>query len=252
MSISIVGALINAAAVVVGGIVGLLLKGKIPKQFADNIIRAIALCVCVVGISSAIKGDIMLLVVSLALGATIGELLRIEDGLNAFGQWLQNKLSRPEENSTFSEGFVVATLLFCVGAMAVVGSIESGLGNDRSTIFTKSIMDGITAMVLASSLGLGVLFSAVVILFYQGSIEFSAGSLQSVLIVPTCDVCTVCDVCGDSLRTKTHPLITQISAAGGVMILGIGFNMVLNAKIKVANLLPGLLVAAGYYYLFLT
>jgi len=230
MSISIVGALINAAAVAVGGLIGLLLKGRIPKQFADNIIRVIALCVCVIGVSSAIKGDIMLLVVSLALGTFIGELLRIEDGLNTFGQWLQNKLSRPEENSTFSEGFVVSTLLFCVGAMAVVGSIESGLGNDRSIIHTKSIMDGITAMILASSLGLGVLFSAVAILIYQGSIELSAGALQNVV---------------------SEPLITQISAAGGVMILGIGLNMVLDAKIKIANLLPGLLVAVGYYYLFL-
>ena len=227
MSISITGALVNAVAVLVGGGVGLLLKGRIPKHFADTVIRVIALCVCIIGIKGAIKGDPMLLVVSLALGAVIGELLRIEDGLNKFGQWLQKKMSRPDENSTFSEGFVVATLLFCVGAMAVVGSIESGLGNDRSTILTKSIMDGVTSMALASSLGLGVLFSAVAILLYQGSIEFFAGYLQNVL---------------------TEGLITQISAVGGVMIFAIGLNMVLNAKIRAANLLPGLLVAVGYYY----
>ena len=251
MSISITGALVNAAAIVLGSVIGLLLKGRIPKHLADSIIRVIALCVCVVGISGAIKGDTMLLVVSLALGAFIGELLRIEGGINKLGQWLQQKLSRKEENSTFSEGFVTATLLFCVGAMAIVGSIESGLGNDRSIIFTKSIMDGVTSVMLASTLGLGVLFSAAAILVYQGSIELSAGYLQNVLIVSVCDFCTVCDVCGDSLRTKTHPLITQISAVGGVMIFGIGLNMVLNAKIRVANLLPGLLVAVGYYYLFM-
>jgi uncharacterized membrane protein YqgA involved in biofilm formation len=228
MSICIIGTLINAAAVLLGGSIGLLLKGRIPQKFADNIIRAIALCVCIIGTRGAIKGDPMLLVISLVLGAAVGEFLRIEDGLNKFGQWLQKKMSRQDEKSTFSEGFVVATLLFCVGAMAVVGSIESGLGNDRSIIFTKSTMDGITAMVLASSLGLGVLFSAVVILIYQGCIELSAGYVQNVL---------------------SDALITQISAVGGVMILGIGLNMVLNAKIRVANLLPGLLFAAGYYYL---
>jgi len=227
MSLSIVGSLINVIAVLLGGGIGLLLKGKIPGKFADNIFRAVGLCVCIIGIQKAIGGDIMLMVVSLALGAFIGELLHIEDGLNRLGQWMQSKLSRKDEHSTFSEGFVVATLLFCVGAMAVVGSIESGLGNDRSTLYTKSILDGVSSMVLASSLGLGVLFSAAAILFYQGSIEMFAGYLQNIL---------------------TPPLITQISAVGGVMILGIGLNMTLNAKIKAANLLPGLLVAAGYYY----
>jgi uncharacterized membrane protein YqgA involved in biofilm formation len=230
MSIYIIGTLINAAAVLVGGTIGLLLKGKIPKKFAESIPRAIGLGVCIIGITSAVKGDLMLLVVSLALGTFIGELLHIEDGLNKLGEWLQKRLTRKEENSTFAEGFVAATLLFCVGAMAVVGSIESGLGNDRSIIYTKSILDGICAMVLASSLGLGVLFSACVILLYQGSIELFAGFVQNAM---------------------SEALIVQISAAGGVMILGIGLNMVLNAKIKVANLLPGLLFAAAYYYLFI-
>ena len=230
MSICIIGTLINAAAVVGGGTIGLLFKGKIPAKLAENIARAIGLGVCIIGITSAIKGDLMLLVVSLALGTFVGELLHIEDGLNKLGQWMQEKWSRKEEDSTFAEGFVAATLLFCVGAMAVVGSIESGLGNDRSIIYAKSILDGVCAMVLASSLGLGVLFSAGVILLYQGSIELFAGFLQN---------------------TLTEPLIVQISAAGGVMILGIGLNMTLNAKIKVANLLPGLLFAAGYYCLFI-
>ena len=230
MSISIIGALINAAAIIVGSIIGLLLKGRIPGNFADNIIRVIGLCSCVIGVGIAINGDPMLLVVSLVLGVFFGELFRIDDSLNNLGLWMQKKLSRKEEKSTFAEGFVTATLLFCVGAMAVIGSIESGLGNDRSIIFTKSILDGITSMVLASTLGLGVLFAAVPVLIYQGGIESFAGALQSVL---------------------TEPLVAQISAVGGVMILGIGFNLVMNTKIKIANLLPGFLVAVGYYYLFM-
>jgi len=222
--------LINAAAVLVGGGIGLLFKGKIPEKLSGSITRAIGLCVCVIGIAGAMKGDTMLLVVSLALGCLAGELLHIDGGLNRLGLWLQKKLSRGEKGSAFAEGFVAATLLFCVGAMSVIGSIESGLNNNRSIIYTKSILDGVCAMVFASMYGFGVLFAAAVILLYQGSIEFFAGYLQNVL---------------------TTPLITQISAAGSVMILGLGVNMVLNAKLKVANLLPGLLFAAGYYYLFL-
>ena len=229
MSIYIIGTLVNAAAVLIGGSFGLLLKGKIPGQLAENIPRAIGLCVCIIGISDAIKGDLMLLVVSLTLGALAGELLGIEEGLNKLGKRLQKTLSRQDEESLFAEGFVTATLLFCVGAMSIIGSIESGLGNDRSMIYTKSILDGVSAMVFASYLGFGVLFSAAVILIYQGSIEFLAGYLQHL----------------------PSGLVTQFSAAGGVMILGIGFNMVLNAKIKVANLLPGLLFATGYYFLVL-
>jgi uncharacterized membrane protein YqgA involved in biofilm formation len=230
MSINITGTLINAAAVLLGGGIGLLLKGRIPKKFAEHIARSIGLCVCIIGIAGAIKGDFMLLAVSLALGTLTGELLYIEEGLNKLGLWMQNRWSRNEAHSTFAEGFVVSTLLFCVGAMAVVGSLESGLGQGRDLIFAKSVLDGVSSMVLASTLGLGVLLSAGVILLYQGSIEAFAGSLQNVL---------------------TPPLIVQISAAGGVMILGIGLNMTLNAKIRVANLLPGLLFAAGYYNLFI-
>ena len=229
-TIRITGAVINAVAILAGGGLGLLLKGKITDKFADNIIRAIGMCVCIIGISGALNGDFMLLVVSLALGAFLGELARIDDHLNNIGAWLQQRLSSGNEKSTFAEGFVAASLLFCVGAMAIVGSIDSGVRNDQSIIFTKSMIDGVSAVVLASSFGMGVLFSAGAVLIYQGAIESFAGYLQHVL---------------------TPGLVTQFSAAGGVMILGIGMNMVLSAKIKVANLLPGFLVAAGYYYLFL-
>ena len=229
---TIIATLINAAAVLVGGGIGLLFRGRIPEKFSESIFRAIGLCSCIIGIKGAIQGDLMLLVVSIALGAFVGELLRIEDGLNKFGLLLQHKLSRKDkgENSRFAEGFVTATLLFCVGAMSIVGSIESGLRGDRSIIFTKSILDGVSSMVFASYFGVGVLFSVVVILVFQGGIEFFAGWLQGVL---------------------TPDLVTQISASGCVMILGIGLNMSLNAGIKVANLLPGLVVAAVYHWLFL-
>ena len=223
-----IGAIINAAAILAGGVVGLLFKGKITKEISENITRAIGLCICIIGISGALEGDFMLLVISLSVGAFFGELLNIDERLNKLGIWLQNKSKRGAENSDFAKGFVTATLLFCIGAMAVIGSIESGMRNDRSIIITKSIIDAVSSIVLASSLGFGVLLSAVSVLIYQGSLEFFAGYLQDVL---------------------TNELITQISAAGSIMILGLGFNMALKAEIKVANLLPGLLVAIGYYYL---
>ncbi|MCL2747025.1 MAG: DUF554 domain-containing protein [Oscillospiraceae bacterium] len=224
------GTLVNMASILVGGGLGLLFRGKIPPKMSEGITKALGLCVCVIGVSGALQGDTMLLVSSLALGALTGELLHIDAGLNRFGDWLQKKFSRSDKKSTFSEGFVTTTLLFCVGAMAIVGSIDSGLRGDRSIIFTKSILDGFSAMLFASTLGYGVLFSAVTVLVYQGSIEIFAGALQNIL---------------------TPALVTQISAAGSVMILGIGLIMTVNIRLKVANLLPGLLFAVAYYYLFL-
>ena len=205
-------------------------KGKLSQKFSENITRAIGLCICVIGVSGALKGDFMLLVISLTLGALIGEFLDIDGALNKLGLWLQKKISKGNDNSDFAQGFVTATLFVCVGAMAVIGSIDSGLRNDRSIIFTKSILDAVSVMVFASSFGFGVLFSAAAVLVYQGALEFFAGNLQNVL---------------------TEVLVTQISAAGSIMILGIGLNMTLKAGIKVANLLPGLVVAAGYFYLFM-
>jgi len=214
----------------VGGGVGLFLKGRLSEKITATTTRAIGLCVCIIGISSAINGDIMLLVVSLMLGALTGELIDIDAKLNALGLFLQKKLTKEEKKSPFAEGFVTATLLFCVGAMAVVGSIEAGLQNDYNVIITKSIIDAVAAMVFASYLGFGVLFSAFSVFVYQGIIEFFAGFLQNIL---------------------TDGLVAQISAVGGLMILGLGLNMAVGAKIKIANLLPGLVFAAGYYFLVL-
>ena len=229
-TIRITGAVINAVAILIGSGVGILLMGRISDKFTKSILRAVGLCICIIGISGALRGDIMLMVVSMAAGAFLGEVLRIDDGLNAVGQWVQKKLSKNGAGSSFSEGFVTSTLLFCVGAMAVVGSIDSGLRDDQSIIYTKSVLDGVTSLMLASTLGVGVLFSAFAVLIYQGSIELFAGFLQHLL---------------------TDSLIVQISAVGGVMIFGIGANLVFDIKIKVANLLPAFLFAAGYYFLFL-
>lgn len=225
----IIGALINAIAILAGGSVGLVLKGRLSDKFSKSIMRVLGLCICIIGIRGGLGGDVLLMVISLALGALVGELINIDGALNKFGLFVQSKLNKNDENSTFAQGFVTSTLLFCVGAMAVVGSIDSGLRGDQSIIISKSIIDAVAAITLASTFGVGVLFSAFTVFIYQGTIEIFASQLQNVF---------------------TDGLITQISAVGGVMILGLGFNMVADTKIKVANLLPGLIFAAGYYYFF--
>jgi len=228
--IIVTGAIINAVAILVGGGLGLLFMGKISGTFAKGISRAIGLAVCIIGISSALRGDIMLMVISMAAGSFIGEMLKIDDGINRFGRWVQRKFSK-NENSSFADGFITSSLLFCVGAMAVVGSLDSGLRDDQSVIIAKSVLDGVTSLVFASTMGIGVLFSAVPVFVYQGSIEFFAGFVQHLI---------------------TDTLIAQISGVGGLMIIGIGVNMVLDAKIKVANLLPAFVIAVGYYFIILT
>ncbi|MCL2224247.1 MAG: DUF554 domain-containing protein [Defluviitaleaceae bacterium] len=226
----ITGAIINAIAILVGGGIGFLLKNRVSPQLAQGVMRALGLCVCVIGIQGALGGDIMLMAISIALGALTGELLHMDSRLNRFGLFLQNKFGKSGTESTFAQGFVSATLLFCVGAMAIVGSIDSGLRGDHSIVMTKSILDAFAAAVLASTFGAGVLFSAAAVLLYQGSIEFFAAFLQDVF---------------------TYTLITQISAVGGVMILAIGINMIFGEKIKTANLLPGFVFAVGYYFVFI-
>lgn len=225
------GTIVNVIAVLAGGTLGLLLKGRLPGRVADGVLRTVGLCVIVMGIAGALKGDTMLLVVSLAVGTLAGEAFNLDGLLARLGGRMERHFRKNEdESSTFAEGFVSATLLFCVGAMSIVGSLESGLIGDHRIIFAKSLMDGISAMILASSLGAGVLLSGAVVFLYQGSIVLLAGALQDVL---------------------SQALITQLSAAGSIMILGIGLNMTLGSKLKVANMLPGLVLAAGYYFLFL-
>jgi len=219
----ITGAIINAVAILVGGGIGLLLKNRVSKNFSEGVMRALGLCVCIIGVQGALDGDFMLMTISLALGALCGEILHIDRRLNDFGMVLQNKFGKGGDGSTFARGFVSATLLFCVGAMAIVGSIESGLTGEHSIVITKSVIDAFSSVVLAATFGVGVLFSAVPVLLYQGGIEFFASRLQDVF---------------------TAGLVTQLSATGGVMIFAIGINMVFGEKIKVANLLPGFIFAA--------
>ncbi|MDD7795796.1 DUF554 domain-containing protein [Clostridium sp. 'White wine YQ'] len=220
------GTIINFIAILIGGSLGLFIKGGLPKRFMDTIMNGIALCIIYIGFSGAIKSEQMLLiVVSIVIGSLIGELIDIDGKLVALGNFIESKSKKSSEGVSISQGFVTASLLFCVGAMAIVGALEGGLSHKHDILFTKSILDGITSIILSSTLGIGVLLSAFCVLIYQGIIVLGSSLLQGIL---------------------TTSIITEMSAVGSLLILGLGLNMLGITKIKVANMLPGIIVPIIY------
>ncbi|ADL52436.1 DUF554 domain-containing protein [Clostridium cellulovorans] len=223
------GTIINFLSILLGGIIGLLLKGKLSEKISTTIVNGLALCVLYIGISGVLKSNnTLLVVISIALGAFIGEVIDIDKRINSLGIKLEKSLKTYNQGS-ISEGFVTSTLLFCVGAMAIVGSLESGLKGNHSIIYTKSILDGVSSIIFASSLGIGVLISSISVLVYQGIIVLGASSLTNIL---------------------SPEVVTEISAVGSLLILGLGLNMLGIVKIKVANLLPAMLIPIIYLAIF--
>ena len=236
------GTLINIGTIIVGGAFGLILKRFLAKRITDTILQGVALAVFVVGISGTliaaftivdgviISEHVLIMIVSLALGALIGELLRIEDRLESFGNFCEKKLTKPDDESTFAQGFVTATLVFCVGSMAIVGSLEDGINNNSDILVAKSIIDGITAMIFASTMGIGVLFSALTVGLYQGTI-----TLLAVVLSPF----------------FSDIVVMQMSLVGSILIMSIGLNMLKISKIKTGNLLPAIFIPAIYHLIIL-
>lgn len=219
-----IGTLVNVASVLAGSTVGILFKGKFPEKIQTTVIHGISLAVILIGMQMALSieksPDILLVIFSLVIGAVIGELLSLEKRLNDFGEGLKDKFGSTDD--LFVQGFVQASLIYCVGAMAIMGSIQDGLNNDPSILFTKSLLDGITSIAFAASTGIGVAFSIIPILLYQGSITLAAGWAAVYL---------------------TEDMIRIMTASGGLLIAAIGFNMLGVSKVKTGNLLPALLVA---------
>ena len=218
------GTIVNALAIIVGSLVGLMLMGSMQEKYNRTVMQAMGLVVILIGIRSALKTNALLVVIlSLAIGSVIGEWLGIEKHLDRLGLWLEQRFSK--SGSSFSKGFVTASLLFCVGAMAVVGSLESGLSGHHQTLLAKSVIDGISAMVFASTLGLGVLFSAVSVFAYQGLLTVSASYVQPFLLPQVVD---------------------QMAAVGGLLIVGIGIGLLEIRKIHVGNMLPAIFLPLVY------
>ncbi|WP_195987412.1 DUF554 domain-containing protein [Clostridium sp. D53t1_180928_C8] len=215
------GTIVNSIAVIVGCLVGLVVKGRLTEKISTTIMNGLALCTIYIGIAGALNGeDTLIMIISVAIGALLGEIIDIDKCLNKLGYYLESKFKRKKEsNISIAEGFITSSLLFCVGAMAIVGSLESGLKGNHNTLFTKSILDGISSIIFTSSLGIGVVFSAVTVFIYQGVITLGAGLLSGVL---------------------SETVITNMSSVGGLLIVGLGFNMLGLTKIKIANLLPSI------------
>ena len=223
-----IGTLINCAAIVLGTCLGLLLRRGMKPAVSHTVMQGVGLSVILIGLMGAIETDNTLLVIlSMVLGGVAGALIDIDGKMNRLGQWAQRKLTRGEgEGNTFAKGFVTASLVYCVGAMAVVGALDSGIRGDHSTLIAKAALDGVTAVIFASSLGIGVMLSAVPVFVYQGAIALLGNAVAPLL---------------------SDAVITEMSAVGGLLIMGIGVNMLLEKDIKVANLLPAIVVPFLYF-----
>ena len=217
------GVLVNVLTVIVGSTVGLLLKKQIPEKLTNAVMTAIGLCTVAIGVTGIIKGQNQLvMIISLVVGTIIGTLVDIDGKLTNIGDKLQKKSKNGgNEKSTFSQGFVTASLLFCVGAMTIVGSMNAGISGDNQMLYTKSVLDLISSTMLGASLGVGVLCSSVFVLVFQGGLV----ALSMVL--------------GSFLNDFA---VAELICAGSVMITALGFNLIGITKIKVANLLPGLVL----------
>ena len=215
------GVLVNVLTVLIGSTLGLLLKKQIPEKLTTAVMTAIGLCTVAIGVTGVIKGQNQLvMIISLVLGTIIGTLIDIDGKLTKIGDKLQKKKGE-NEKSTFSQGFVTASLLFCVGAMTIVGSMNAGISGDNQMLYTKSVLDLISSTMLGASLGIGVLFSSVFVLAFQGGLVALSMALGSFL---------------------NDFAVAELICAGSVMIIALGLNLIGITKIKVANLLPGLVL----------
>lgn len=232
-----IGTIVNSAAIIAGGTAGTLLKSGLPERFRETIMQAMGLSVLIIGLSGCLQGIlkisasgglerqfIMLMIFSLLIGGIAGELLNIEGGLERMGNWFQERFAKNSGN--FAEGFVTASLMFCVGAMAIVGSLEDGLTGNTSTLFAKSILDGVIAVIFGAAMGIGVAFSAIPVLVYQGAITILAGVARTWL---------------------TDAVILQTSLVGSILIMAIGINLLEIKKMRVGNLLPAIFIPFIYY-----
>lgn len=220
------GTFLNIATVIIGGLIGLLFGARIPERVKGSVIACLGLFTASIGIQMFTNTENPLIVLgSLLVGTLLGEWWRIEEGLQNFGKYLEQRFSKADDDGSnkFVRGFLTASLVFCVGPMTVIGSIQDGLTGDYNLLAVKSVLDGFAALAFASTLGVGVLFSVIVIFVLQGGISLSAAQLDSIV---------------------NSSMLNELTATGGVILLGLAISSILEVKkIRVGNMLPGLLVA---------
>ncbi len=225
---NMLGTIVNALAIIGGGLLGLLFSKGIANNYKEIILNAVGLSVILIGVKNALVSDDLMIVIFSAIGgALIGESLKIEKQLERLGNFFESKVTaKSGDTKSFARGFVTASLVFCVGSMAIVGSLESGLTGNHQTLFAKSVLDGVTSIIFASMMGLGVIFSAIAVFLYQGTITVTAVFMKSYLVTET---------------------ITQMTSVGGLLIMAIGFNMLNITAIRVGNLLPAIFLPLAYF-----
>lgn len=220
---------INAALVLLGSVLGLLFRGKIPQRFTKLLTFGLGLCVLVIGVDAALEtSDTLCVIVCMVVGSLLGEWIDIEKRMDGVGEFLRARMAgKGPDNSRFSEGFVSASVLFCVGAMAINGALAAGLKGDWSIIVSKGVIDGVTSVSFAAAMGVGVAFSVIPLVIYQGGLTLLASAIGPYL---------------------SAELIAEMSAVGGVIIIGIAVNMLGlgKEKIKVGNMLPAIFLPAAY------
>ncbi|MBP1924546.1 putative membrane protein YqgA involved in biofilm formation [Sedimentibacter acidaminivorans] len=222
------GTIVNSLAIVVGGLTGFFFKNIIPARLSDSMLKASAMAVLLVGIKLSLVGEnLTLLIVSLILGTLIGELVNIEGKLDKLGKFVESKFKNKDSNIT--QGFVSCTLIYCVGSMAIVGSIQSGLTGNHEILFSKAVLDGIISITMAVTMGIGVVLSSVSVFIYQGSITMLAQFLQSVL---------------------SDVVVSEMTAIGGVLIMAIALNFLEIKRIKVGNMIPAVFIPIIYFMIF--
>ncbi len=224
-----IGTIANVIAIILGSTVGILIKSRLPEKMSDIIFQAIGLFTIVLGISMAIEtNNFLLIAFSLLIGSVIGECIGIENHLDKLTEKLKNRFKSPGDK--FSEGFIMATLIYCIGPMAILGSIEEGLGNPPNLLMAKSILDGVASIALSSALGIGVMLSSIPLLLYQGSITIFASYVSSYL---------------------SDSLIIELTSVGGILLLALGIKIIRVKDFKVVNMLPSLLVVLLLSYFFI-
>ena len=224
------GVIVNVFTVLLGSTIGLLCKKGIPEKLTQAVMLGIGLCTLYIGISGTLQGEnTLVLIISIVIGAMIGTLLDIDQRINQLANWVERKFKKGQGKTSLAEGFVTACLLFCIGAMPIVGSLNAGLSGDNEMLFTKSLLDFISSIMLSVSLGAGVLLSAAFVLVFQGGIVLMAQWLQPIL---------------------TGSAIAEITCVGSLLIIALGFNIIGITKIKVANYLPAIVVAPLLCWVF--
>ncbi len=226
----LVGVLVNMLAIVFGGLLGLLLGKNVPEKVTQTVLGGLGLGVLYVGIRGSLDGEnVALAILSVVVGGVLGEFLDIDARLHQAGEALRARLAVHASSHSFVEGFVTCTLVFCVGAMAIVGSLQSGLSGDHATLFAKAVLDGVFALVMATTLGVGVLFSAAAVLVYQGALTLAAQAISGFL---------------------TQPMIDEMNCVGALLIIGIALNLLGVTKLKIANFLLAPLLPILFHWFF--